>query len=44
MGALALWLIFCVALIPYFAFKEIEQAVGPAMFQRLLFGTLPTSR
>jgi len=44
MGALALWLIFCVALIPYFAFKEIEQAVGPAMFRRLLFGTLPTSR
>lgn len=44
MGALALWLIFCVALIPYFAFKEIEQAVGPEMFRRLLFGTLPTSR
>jgi len=44
MGALALWLIFCVALIPYFAFKEIEQAVGPEMFRRLLFGKLPASR
>jgi len=44
MGALGLWLIFSVALIPYFAFKEIEQAVGPEMFRRLLFGKLPTSR
>jgi len=41
MGALGLWLIFCVALIPYFAFREIEQAVGPEMFRRLLFGNRP---
>ena len=41
-GALALWLVFCVALIPYFAFREIERAVGPEMFRRLLFGNLPT--
>jgi hypothetical protein len=44
MGALCLWLIFCVALIPYFAFREIEQAVGPEMFRRLLLGNLPTRR
>jgi hypothetical protein len=42
MGALGLWLVFCVALIPYFAFREIERAVGPEMFRRLLFGNLPT--
>jgi hypothetical protein len=43
-GALALWLILCVALIPYFAYREVEQAVGPEMFRRLLLGTLPTRR
>ena len=43
-GALALWLVFCVALIPYFGFREIERAVGPEMFRRLLFGNLPARR
>jgi len=43
-GTLALWLIFCVALIPYFAYREIEMAVGPEMFRRLLLGNLPTRR
>ena len=41
-GTLALWLIFCVALIPYFAYREIEMAIGPEMFRRLLLGNLPT--
>ena len=43
-GALALWLVFCLALIPYFAFREIERAVGPEMFRRLLFGNMPARR
>ncbi|MGH6737047.1 MAG: DUF4339 domain-containing protein [Methyloceanibacter sp.] len=38
LGALSLWLIFCVALIPFFAFKEIERAIGQAEFRILLFG------
>jgi GYF domain 2 len=37
-GAAALWLIFCVALMPYFAFKELERAVGPDMIRKLLLG------
>lgn len=37
-GAFALWLIFCVALVPFFAFKELERVVGPAAFRKLLFG------
>jgi hypothetical protein len=37
-GALAFWLIFCLALLPFFAFKEIERAVGPEMFRKLLLG------
>jgi hypothetical protein len=37
-GTLALWLIFCVALLPYFAFKELERAVGADMIGKLLFG------
>jgi GYF domain 2 len=37
-GALILWLIFCVALVPFFAFKELERVVGPAAFKKLLFG------
>lgn len=37
-GTLSLWLIFCVALMPYFAFKEFERAVGPDMIRKLLLG------
>src|SRR5680860_89520 len=37
-GALTLWLIFCAALLPFFAFKELERAVGPDMIRKLLFG------
>ena len=38
LGTAALWLIFCVALMPYFAFKEFERAVGPDMIRKLLLG------
>ncbi|MGK2922505.1 MAG: DUF4339 domain-containing protein [Methyloceanibacter sp.] len=38
LGTAALWLIFCVALMPYFAFKEFERAVGPDMLRKLLLG------
>ena len=31
-------LIFCVALLPYFVFKELERAVGAGMFAKLLLG------
>ncbi len=37
-GTMALWFIFCVALMPYFAFKEFERAVGPDMIRKLLLG------
>jgi len=37
-GTLTLWLILCVALLPYFAFKEFERAVGADMIGKLLFG------
>lgn len=37
-SALALWLIFCVALLPYFAFKETERAVGADLLRTLLLG------
>ena len=37
-GTVALWLIFCVALLPYFAFKELERAVGADMIRKLLLG------
>jgi len=37
-GTLTLWLIFCVALLPYFAFKELERAVGADMIRKLLLG------
>lgn len=37
-GTVALWLIFCVVLMPYFAFKEFERAVGPDMLRKLLLG------
>jgi uncharacterized protein DUF4339 len=37
-GTLSLWLIFCVALMPYFAFKELERAVGPDMIRKLMLG------
>jgi hypothetical protein len=38
LGTMALWFIFCVALMPYFAFKELERAVGPDMIRKLLLG------
>jgi hypothetical protein len=38
LGTMALWFIFCVALMPYFAFKELERAVGPDMLRKLLLG------
>jgi len=38
-GTVALWLIFCVALLPFFAFKEFERAVGAEMIWKLLLGT-----
>ena len=37
-GTLTLWLIFCVALLPYFAFKELERAVGADMIRKLMLG------
>lgn len=37
-GMLALWIILCVALLPYFAFKGFEAAVGADMLGKLLFG------
>ena len=37
-GTAMLWLIFCVALLPYFAFKELERAVGADMIRKLLLG------
>ena len=39
-GMLAWWLIFCLALLPYFAFREVEAAVGADMMGKLLFGRL----
>jgi hypothetical protein len=38
LSGLALWLIFCVALLPYFAFKEMERAVGADLLRTLLLG------
>lgn len=38
LGALSIWFIFSLALIPFFAFKEVERAVGPDMFRTLLLG------
>nr|NIP87469.1 hypothetical protein [Gammaproteobacteria bacterium] len=37
-GTVVLWLIFCVALLPYFAFKELERAVGADMIRKLMLG------
>lgn len=37
-GTLALWLVLCVALLPYFAFKAFERAVGADMIAKLLLG------
>jgi len=39
-GMLAWWVIFCVALLPYFAFRELEGAVGADMMGKLLFGRM----
>lgn len=37
-GMVAWWLIFSMALIPYFTFREVEAAVGADMMGKLLFG------
>lgn len=37
-GTLALWFILSVAMLPYFAFKALERAVGADMIAKLLFG------
>lgn len=39
-GMLAWWLIFTVALFPYFAFREVEAAVGADMMRKLLLGRM----
>ena len=39
-GMLAWWLIFAVALLPYFAFREVEAAVGADMISKLLLGRI----
>ena len=39
-GMLAWWVIFSVALLPYFAFREVEGAVGADMMGKLLFGRI----
>ena len=38
LGNVALWLIFCALLMPYFAFKELERTVGRDMIRKLLLG------
>jgi hypothetical protein len=38
LGTMMLWVVFCAALIPYFAFKEFERAVGPDIVRKLLLG------
>lgn len=38
LGNVMLWLIFCAALMPYFAFKELERAIGPDMIRKLMLG------
>lgn len=39
-GMLAWWLILCVTLFPYFAFREVEAAVGSDMMRKLLLGRM----
>lgn len=39
-GMFAWWLIFSLALIPYFAFREVEAAVGADMMSKLMLGRL----
>jgi hypothetical protein len=38
LGFVLLWFIFCLVLIPFFAFEEIKRAVGPDMLRALLLG------
>jgi hypothetical protein len=38
LGGLSIWFIFCIALLPFFGFKEMEHAVGPDIVRKLLFG------
>jgi hypothetical protein len=38
-GFIAIAIVMCVALMPFFAFREIGRAVGPEAFRSLIFGT-----
>jgi len=38
LGFIAVAIVMCVALMPFFAFREIGRAVGPAAFRSLIFG------
>lgn len=38
LGFIAVAVVMCVALMPFFAFREIGRAVGPAAFRSLIFG------
>jgi hypothetical protein len=43
LGAFCIWLIFCIALIPFFAFTEIERAIGSAEFRVMVLGRGPAA-
>ncbi len=36
-GTVALWIILTVAMVPYFAFRAFQRAVGPDVIRKLLF-------
>jgi hypothetical protein len=38
LGLVAVAIVMCVALVPFFAFREVGRAVGPAAFRSLIFG------
>jgi len=38
-GPLSIGIIMCIALLPFFAFREIARTVGPAEFRALMLGT-----
>jgi hypothetical protein len=37
-GPLSIGVIMCIALLPFFAFREIARTVGPAEFRALMLG------
>jgi hypothetical protein len=43
-GILTIGAIMCIALVPYFAFKEIARAVGEAEFRSLMLGSVKVER